>query len=473
MSDSEESKSLLARWNYLIGVYIDGRATREETTELEMVLRNSSEARGLYLSVVQVDSLLEEVMAGCSDRQPKKRKVKNPFRRAFIVATSMAACVSILIAVLALKTQRKAYVAILEESDEKVSWQSAPRKPGSGMAIGTVLQITGGELDIRFKDGAFVRLTGPARFEIDSENGAFLHNGEVYVRIEDPAARGFTIRTESSDFVDIGTEFSATASLDGYSQLHVHSGIVESRAPGRTIQVVHEGDAIGANPEGLQVEIQIEGGDGSPAFNFPTIPGPSIYDYADARQAKAQAVQWQPKNSINPMTSLGNQAGNVDILFDGRAQSGHNKPGESFFFKRNRDSGYVLIDLRENIEIGKIHTYSWHYDKKNGHREGQRFIVWGSEDELPSLAPYSGNSDGWTQIAQVDTSLHYKASRSDDQPNQLASAITSNYPSSSLGSYRYLLFQILPGKKLVDDDFLYSFLGEIDIFTTTAKTSDG
>ncbi|MEM7791905.1 MAG: FecR domain-containing protein [Verrucomicrobiota bacterium] len=474
MKFREKDRSRLARWHYLIGVYIDGTSTKEETAELEVVLRNFSAARELYLNVAQVDSLLEEVMAGYVDFQPQKSKVKNPFRKAFVVATSMAAGVSILIGVALFKTHPRNHVATLQKSSNEVSWQSAPITTGSGMASGTILQITEGEIDLRFKSGAFVRLSGPAQFEISSDNGGFLHSGEVYVRIEELSAKGFTIKTKSVDFIDIGTEFSATASLDGYSQLHVHSGTVESRAPDQPVQLVHEGNSIGANPEGLQVEIQIEGGDGSPGFNFPTIPAPSSEDYADLTQAKTKITHWQTRESINPMTLLGNQTGILTTLFDGKGQSDRNKPNESFFFKRNRASGYVLVDLKDNIEIGKIHTYSWHYDKDNGHREGQRYIVWGARDELPAIAPDSNtnSSEGWSQIARVDTSLQYKVSDSGHQPPQLASAITPSN-SSSLGGYRYLLFQILPGKKRVDDNFLYSFLGEIDIFATAATTSDG
>ena len=125
--------------------------------------------------------------------------------------------------------------------------------------------------------------------------------------------------------VDLGTEFTALAAPDGYSEVSVSKGRVEVSLPAAAgaAQVVHAGEAVLVEPGTPCIVTRIEGGDGTPAFRFPTIESPSDKDYADASQHHATIRLVEGR--------LSPDSGPVDRLLDGRGQSKSDSPAESVF----------------------------------------------------------------------------------------------------------------------------------------------
>ena len=109
----------------------------------------------------------------------------------------------------------------------------------------------------------------------------------------------------------------------------------------------------------------------------------------------------------------------------------------------NFNGARLLCDLKNEIEVGAVSTFSWHVRA----RAPQRFTLWGSNKEKPNAAAKDLKPD-WVEIAKVDT-----------QPlndgGKHGSLIYN--PAGSVGRYRYLLWQITkPGTG--------TFFTEMDIY---------
>lgn len=78
---------------------------------------------------------------------------------------------------------------------------------------------------IRLKKGAEVILQAPSTFSLQTTNRMFLDNGWLTAKVP-PAARGLTIRTPASSFVDHGTEFGLLVGGQSSAEIHVFDGRV-------------------------------------------------------------------------------------------------------------------------------------------------------------------------------------------------------------------------------------------------------
>ncbi len=96
--------------------------------------------------------------------------------------------------------------------------------PGSRLSSGR-LELLEGTAEIRFDSGARVVLEGPATFMLETINTGFLSTGKLIAEVPKQAV-GFTVRTPSGQFVDLGTEFGVVVEPSGDSELHVFRGEV-------------------------------------------------------------------------------------------------------------------------------------------------------------------------------------------------------------------------------------------------------
>lgn len=448
------------RWN-LVQPYVDGVATAEEVAELERGLAHDADFRAAFLAYLSLDAALEE--SGPAEAEAGGKIVSFPFRR---WATALAAAIILPIGLMALfkNLPATATVAKIGAASSDIRWLSDPQSEGEGLREGTRLKLASGSVEIRFSSGALTRLHGPAHFEVVSQNSGFLHYGEAFSRADNEQSNGFTIQTHSGDFVDQGTEFLTTASVDGYSQLHVTSGAVDVAVPGLERQRLRTGSGIGIEPGEVPVLIRIEQGDETPAFKFPTIPPPSDSDLADRKQGSAR-VEWWPTDTDDHRNDLSPNSGPADLLIDGLGQTGEDQPAESLFF-RDGSNGLIVIDLGSEVPISKINTYSWHrsaHDPDIRRRAVQRYTLWGCGETKPDSLPDSGRASGWTRIARVNTDAFFGVKEEPDRPPQQACSIFSG--KKDMGSFRYLLFEVVPTPMPEGMRPRHTFFGEIDVFT--------
>jgi hypothetical protein len=110
------------------------------------------------------------------------------------------------------------------------------------------LKIETGVAEITFNSGARVFLEGPAVFEVESPDRAYLERGRLTAEVPKPAT-GFVINTPRVNVVDIGTRFGVSVDDLGDTEVHVMQGIVEvSRLTGNAVpMIVEEGLAVRAD----------------------------------------------------------------------------------------------------------------------------------------------------------------------------------------------------------------------------------
>ncbi len=454
------------RWEHLLASYLEATITEAELAELQDVLRNHPAARDRYLAVVRTDTLLREI-AGKGDMaadQPATppRTLPHPILITSVLGSLLLVAVLLLVNSYSLPTT----VAHLGASFD-AKWLSEPQFQGGKIRAGSRLKLAAGSVEVRFRSGAFTRINGPALFEVRSANSGFLHYGEAFSIADTPKSQGFTIATSAGNFIDQGTQFLTTASLDGYSQLRVTSGAVDADVEGFELQRLNSGSSLGIEPGDVPVMIRIEQGDETPAFRFPTIPPPSASDYADQSRGHAR-VEWWPTDEADQKNRPHAHSGPPELLIDGRGQRGEDEPSESVYFYDGAN-GLVLLDLGQTIPISQIRTYSWHrsqFDPDLRRRAVQRYTLWGCGEAKPSSLPTSAQPSGWTRIARVNTDTFFRVKEEPDRPPQQACSLFSAAP--AIGEFRYLLFEVVP-TPLEEGRPRHTFFGEIDVFRTDPK----
>jgi hypothetical protein len=420
-----------------------------------------------------------------TDSRSKRRTTSRPTSRTWLAIGGMAALAGVVLAATAMlnptwtniaggdaRPMPRAVivppvVARLAELDG-VGWVGADiaHAVGDTIRAGEKLELATGRLRLDFLCGASVWLTAPAIFEMESRQSARLTAGRVRVIASTPEAKGFTIHTRTASVVDLGTEFTAEATLDGRCRVDVTSGEVQVHLASSAVQhLLKAGDAMEVESGSAQVTARIESGDDSPAFRFPSIEPPSADDYADSSQGKAtiECVKGQLYKGRK------HESGRPELLLDGTGQSQPDSPTESVYFARE-ESGCLLLDLGSRVAVSKVNAYSWHRNVKidtDHTRATQKYDLYGFAGDAAPGIEKSPVATGWTLIARVNTDSYFGRSR-ELRPAQQATSITA--AGGSLGRFRYLLWVMQPTRdEAKPDDELSrnldnSFFGEIDVY---------
>jgi hypothetical protein len=433
----------------LMGRYLDGQATAEETARMEALMMADAALRSEFLACARVEASLRTALVGERVSSPRRT---TRWRQVWIPLAAAAAVVIgafVFYAEISERLGHPAAVARFGQLDG-CRWMDPATRVlgGDGIAVGQRVELAAGRAELHFATGARVTLLGPAIFELRSKNSGFLTLGEVRVAAETAESKGFILATPTSNFVDIGTAFSAGVSADGLSRLEVSEGIVDvvfrEHAPPHRLRA---GETMFVEPGERKILTRIEAGDGTTAFRFPTIPPPSADDYADRSQGHASIHVTRGK--------LGRPGGAAEVLLDGGGQSKQDSPRESVHFSPEPDGAFV-VDLGRVMPVRRIHSYSWHQHQAiAAHRERamQRFTLHGWTDDAPPDFSLPPEKAGWTRIARVNTDESLHVEKRLDRPAQQACAITSE--SGDIGHFRYLLWVVDSG----------TFYGEIDVFT--------
>lgn len=336
-------------------------------------------------------------------------------------------------------------------------------KPGDRLKIGRRIELSGGIVVIEFNCGAVTTLTGPCIFDIESATQAFLLRGHVRTLAARPEAKGFTIRTQRSRVIDLGTEFVTAVADDGHSRVDVNSGEVVVHLSGSDApHHLRQGEMLAVEPGDRQVTVCIERGDGTPAFRFPTIPPPSNTDYADASRGLARvSLVGGPLRAIRSTRAFA--SGGMDRLVDGRAQGSADSPPESVFFEDGAQGGF-LFDLGKPVAISKINSYSWHvsvFRNENHVRATQKYTLWGFAGDAPPDAERPSAAKGWERIARVNTDEFFEVSAPATRPPQQATSVSAQH--GNLGRFRFLFFEVYPTRAAHDNDLDHTLYGEIDV----------
>ncbi|TWT78829.1 FecR protein [Planctomycetes bacterium CA13] len=110
-------------------------------------------------------------------------------------------------------------------------WDGFSPQINTGINAGQKLVLKSGVAELRYNSGAEVVLQGPVEFWVGSQpgsvNSGYLKVGKLVAHCETPESKGFTIRTEKSRVVDLGTRFGVEVQPSGELNVVVLSGVVE------------------------------------------------------------------------------------------------------------------------------------------------------------------------------------------------------------------------------------------------------
>lgn len=436
----------------LMGRYLDGQATAEETARLEALMMADPRLRSEFLACARVEATLRTALVGKQVQSPPRT---TRWRRLWL---PIAAAAALVIGAFAwypgihISLGTPGALARFGEIKD-CRWMDPATRVNSGDAIlpGQRVELSAGRAELHFANGARITVLGPAIFVARSVKEGFLTLGEVRVAAEMDSAKGFVLVTPTSSFVDIGTAFSAGVSVDGLSRLDVSEGIVDvvlnESAPVRRLRA---GDTLFVEPGEKKILTRIEAGDGTEAFRFPTIPPPSRDDAADISQGHASIRVVRGTLARD----AGHLGGTAEVLLDGAGQSKQDSPRESVYFS-SKEGGAFVIDLGSETPVRRIHSYSWHqHEAIAAHRERakQRFTLYGWSGAATPDFSESPDDAGWTRIARVNTDDSLHVATRLDRPAQQACAIAAEH--GDIGKFRYLLWEVKGG----------TFYGEIDVF---------
>jgi len=118
---------------------------------------------------------------------------------------------------------------------------------GSRLATGQgVCTLREGVIKMLYDDGVQVVIEAPAEYELLTSTEIALHYGRLFATVSE-AGKGFTVRTQNSRIIDLGTEFAVLAGTRGDTELHVFKGmttlIAGKRNTEKELVEVHAGQA--------------------------------------------------------------------------------------------------------------------------------------------------------------------------------------------------------------------------------------
>ncbi|MEM9367883.1 MAG: LamG-like jellyroll fold domain-containing protein [Planctomycetota bacterium] len=225
---------------------IDGQISDADFESLQSKLARDPEARRYYVQSVGITESLASLAGtessrgtvlerGGETRSPRSAGTWVVPTRPLVLIATLAACRMVVGSVAwmawlknanaTLAKQPETAVEVRDDETRLSGHATLRRSVGIDWAKGAsvyregdvlpegVLSFQSGLAEIDFFCGASVVIEGPAKLQIENDWAAFVELGRMRVQVP-PAAQGFVLRTQSSEVVDLGTEFAVEVSED-------------------------------------------------------------------------------------------------------------------------------------------------------------------------------------------------------------------------------------------------------------------
>ena len=215
---------------------LEGSLTEKQCQELDvLIVKHPSVCRyyceyiNLNIGIKRItsDATVEDMLD--SDAPNISETVSKSSRRRikklhFILAFNAAAVLLLFVILNITFLFRNNNVAVLADSLNSV-WteNSSIIKVGKAYKSGDKATLLEGFAEIIFASNAEALIEAPAEFQIIDKNKLYLNYGKLF-SIVPKEATGFTVSTNSSEIIDIGTKFGVFAEETGNTELHVFKG---------------------------------------------------------------------------------------------------------------------------------------------------------------------------------------------------------------------------------------------------------
>lgn len=255
----------------LLDALIDGSITDEQRLRIEAELIIDKQTRKTYYNRLQLDLLLEREVASFGNMadddsseeiEPIGKetgpRVRNPaFKpgRSLAVGILIGLAASLFVAFFIYTWQSpqinqpgysnkqdiepSAVGFALLRGHDQATWIGQSPEIGD-LLSGGEQHLRSGKIHVEFFSGAQMVIEGDAKFSIDSPMQVTLLSGIARASVPE-AAHGFTIKTNSGDVIDQGTEFTIDAHQD-HAIVRVIEGKVELRTSKNVSQTISKGD---------------------------------------------------------------------------------------------------------------------------------------------------------------------------------------------------------------------------------------
>ncbi len=249
----------------LCSALADGTLTGVQRERLSDLLKSSEEARRFYVRHSSLSASLFDYAAEMQTESPDASETSakiisfpgNFLRPALAAAAALALAAGGWLffhndSAEATGDVDTALVAQITGTHDCAWSRSQTLQPGANLQQGQTIELESGEAEITFDCGAMVVLQGPAALELNSAWEATLHHGTLRANVPHEAV-GFRILQQSVDVVDLGTEFTLTASRDGRAEVRVIKGSVQTAprgGPENQKMVLHENQTGSFGPAG-------------------------------------------------------------------------------------------------------------------------------------------------------------------------------------------------------------------------------
>jgi hypothetical protein len=118
---------------------------------------------------------------------------------------------------------------VLHQSGGDINPSENNMPPGTELTLGQAIALPAGNaMELVYPSGASVILQGPGEFKLLSPDRVGMQHGQITAMVP-PEAKGFTIATDQTDFIDHGTEFAVTLDEAGHGEVVVLDGLIEAR----------------------------------------------------------------------------------------------------------------------------------------------------------------------------------------------------------------------------------------------------
>lgn len=115
-------------------------------------------------------------------------------------------------------------VATITDTIQSQWSSSLPLQKGSRLlASAERIELQRGAIKFETDKGVQVILEAPAKFQFVSPDEVLLHYGRLYAVVSQ-SGNGFSVQTENSKIIDLGTKFGVYADMKGETELHMFKG---------------------------------------------------------------------------------------------------------------------------------------------------------------------------------------------------------------------------------------------------------